>query len=400
LAHELTHFVGHIVNNNQGQDTFPFDNDNDKTRYIDAIEADAKTLHQRVFTDMDSPEYKILERLSGRMNSYLGDPLSAKTELLKECIVSIPQLIAEFGEPIVRKYAGNLFAFYEDFSTNKCQEVSDSNRFAQQRLAIDNAPLANAQERDYPEFDTSHDWLPKTSSMLTWPDLEKKLTTEYAVRNGTKANGTIAFDPSLFKLDTNQDRTIKAKLAKIKKVMEKALGPNMLTTNVTTAGFAKLLKGIIDLVENAPDKDLEKLVKAKVDRWVLAEKVTFIRDKFDNNKPLDEQEFSEAVTLQSESLLMDTDEANDFKVDVEKHMELVNGLKKSLGKLPQGRNFPSTSESQFSLMEELAESVVGSKSKGVYQKGKTWYRRKPDPQLVSINTKNAKKKWVRKLRNI
>src|SRR5208283_3116564 len=108
LIHELTHAAARLM---YGQETIPAQNGSAKMDdYKNAIAADVRNLH--LMDPTEDFEVRVKERIAGRMEDYAQrahqQGKHPDTKLLQEFLVSVPQMIDDYGEDTVKRFAPNL----------------------------------------------------------------------------------------------------------------------------------------------------------------------------------------------------------------------------------------------------------------------------------------------------
>jgi ankyrin repeat protein len=398
LCHEMTHLSAHIINGH-GANVVPVPNDQTgaqiKADYIAALEADVKNMH---LVKGGAVEDRIRDRIMSRLDKYAKtmDPnKTGEDAILEEALVSVPQLIAEFGEDAVKDCAPELTKFLGKH-TARCTAQAKSATFAKARKTIDDTSIANLPPHTYPTPTLAPEWIGQPDAPKTVTELLAAVKTDYTVRNGQAsakdANGTtipFIYDTASAKLTQAEEQELTRKLAKVQKALEKSLSPELLTLDLSREGMNELIQDISQRVKNKPETDLDKEIITTADAWLLREKHNFIQYKNTNQLGFNEQEIAEAVVLAGETKVAGK---TDYTVNSEKHAKLVASMKKNLEKMSPDKKDSFLKQSSLMLKLQRTIQADGDKKQGVYQKPD-----RTDPDHVSLDVKTAKNLWLKKL---
>ncbi len=389
LMHELTHMTTQLVNGDKPV-PFPDGDDTAKDNYIAALESDTRNMHLMMAS---SPaEQKVLERMNTRLGEYAQR--KGQEGLLEEAIVGIPQLIAEFGSDLVGKLAPALSTYYAEYAKH-CKQVADNDpRFAAARRGVDNTALANLTSKT-PDQTFKDRFLPADNPALTVDQIVDLIRKDYTVQYGSATADPgvdIVFQTSAYTLTTAQKKELDAKLKVVAKTLREQFGAGVLTLPVATDDLRTLVRGTTDMTHTLREKDLDKAVTRRTERWATDAKNNYLQYKAGTGEAFSDLEMAEMSVVTAE-LVVDT-RADEVGSNLSKHAKAVAKLSTALGQLPAGKK--DTRDKQLDIVDKLAGSVSGGKSKGVYlKKGKSAL-----PGSVMLDVSNMKKQWVKTLKTV
>ncbi|MBI1170778.1 hypothetical protein GC209_05205 [bacterium] len=190
LIHELTHACARIL---YGKDDIPFEapeggyldaggklrTDLPAPPYVEAILADAR---QSALLCADNPdEAKIHMTLFGRMDG--GYKTRGDKALLQEYLVSVPQLIAEFGVDAVRKVAPGLTDYFTISFSEACTAKAESEAYEAVRVRLHDAALI-ARVGDAPRVAPVSDKIKSDGASASLEGVLGKVRDLYMAQNG------------------------------------------------------------------------------------------------------------------------------------------------------------------------------------------------------------------------
>jgi hypothetical protein len=349
----------------------------------------------------DPVEAKIKERISGRMLKYAADGRPNDKGVLQEFIVGVPQLIAEFGQDVVRKFAPNLFATFSEFSQKCDKEAKEGDRFEDARDWIDDSVLHLPPPTFSPPVPPHEQVVKPTDDSLKVDKLIETIKADYLAKHGNKQPpvGTVAFDGSAFTLDANAMKELDKKLARVKDGLKKSLATDRLTLPVSTDEWRKLIQTAADLTHSTSAKDLKSAIEDNADKWLMQAKVDYVSKKAFSGVQMTEVEMAETIALNAEDQSDGGTSRFDFNVNPDKHAALVKKLTKDLLSLPLDKR--DTTGKQGTLMDSIVSNITGSKTAGVFHRTASCFSVSTvDPKHVSIEVKNARKKWLQVLKSL
>ncbi|MFD3191838.1 ankyrin repeat domain-containing protein [Sedimentitalea sp. HM32M-2] len=409
LLHELTHRSMHMV---YGDDLAPYNTGDDvaKGAYVEAIEADVRRMATMI--PASPMEARVKDRVMTRMDMYANQMGAdgGDAALIQEFIVSIPQLIAEFGPDAVEEMVPRLYAQYEQVSTDLAAAKADA-RFDGERAKVDDSAVVVAAPVYAPNEDDL--WVRPDNDALKPENLIKMIRTEYCVEHGevddtrlrdapmvtpvgTMNPMTIVYDTSIYKLpDQAAVDALEAKLEKVQAALEAALSPELLTLAVSTEDIRDLITETTELAHATALNDIEKALKAKTDDWLLHAKQRRIDHKvaaLDDGAgaPLSSVQLAEAVAIAAER---DARGGDDYNIDTKEHATVVAKLKKFLESRPPGQEITSAADQDAFLNDAVARMTGGRKPAIEIKTGRKLFGTR-DPAHVSIGKKKAKRAWI------
>lgn len=397
LIHELTHAATRLV---YGDKTIPArDGSPEMDNYKKAIRADVENLHAMDLEDQR--EREIADNIANRMEDYAAraasQGITADDKLMQEFIVGVPQLLADYGEPTVKRFAPNLLKYYkEDFNGKLRERIANDTRFAQAYGRLDNAQLdQDLAQRKKPVFPA--DRRVKAGRGFSLDKMKEKLTAEFKVRNGrvdpAVANGaTVAFSASNFVLNPAQTAQLQTAI----KTLEVAW-PAMVKGGLPPSYSFEDIRGLIQSLGAAASKspkEMKGAVAKSLDGFARNAKQSYVQHQINHNLNVTDAELAEAIVLRAENSVFEAypqDDANEAEMEVssKKHAELIKDLTRRLGELPADKK-----QSPGTLLARLGDAVAGGSALGFYKKQKEI---KKGGGHVSIDVKAAKRVWLSKL---
>ncbi|MGC1505284.1 MAG: ankyrin repeat domain-containing protein [Sulfitobacter sp.] len=413
LAHEMTHLTAHLVSDDE--DTLPYKTEEEKKKYLDAIDADIRKLH--LLSGDDPAQTSIKERVSGRMVGYGKKKVTetdfegADLRLLQEHIVSIPQLIASYGPDYVREHLPAMMKFFEDFSAQAAETLKTDDRFAAGRAKIDatkNKTLIERVERTNIAPKAPEVTFQSTTSLdMSVDTVLGKLAGEYTSRHGTRkatdknTGPSIAFSANDYELDKDHTRALEKKLRAIKKVLAKTMAPEELARYMTTDALKSLIVELGEAMELGSEKEMIKATTRLSDTWIKQTKIDFIEDRIAKGNSVRGAELAEAAVYRAEMIAKggggDDDTWSDSVLETnrKKQANLIAILAEELEK-PENKKLVESNPAQ--LMRVLPNAVTDTGAIFVKTRPKRFGRR--DAGHVSINVATAKSEWVKTLGTI
>ena len=330
LVHEMTHLATRIVH---GKDVTPYDpkDPGRKQAYLDGIQDAVKKTN--LLCPSNPMEKDILDRVSERMDHYITKPTSADHELLMEHIVSVPQLMAMYGEANVGDKLGSLKDFYEDFVKEAETKKSDS-RFDGIRTRVNtnaNDNLAKQLKTKWPRPVVEETWTGSQDgdrAELSVDAIVKKVEQELTCQEGTPQFNpgiSVAYNVKNFKVtDPTKAKEIKAKVAKIKQALTDTFGKDGLPPSVSTEDYRKLITETTKMARNTRTRKLEDAVKGQAGGWLREAKIKYVDHQITQGEDVAPEHLAEAIVLKAEQEVHSKGTGQgDLEVNQKKHKELV-----------------------------------------------------------------------------
>lgn len=409
LIHEMTHCATRIVygdkDNLDPTQRFkcePFNDTVTKGKYLTAIQ---KTVAEsNLLCNANPVEAEIRDRVSGRMGHYV-QKTHPEHELLMEHIVSVPQLIAQFGEANVKDQIKDLKSFFDDFS-QQCVNKAQSNDFASERAFVDTAKNKQLE----------------TSLLVTWPlstkkeavvkpgkgdegaaalsldtvmtKIEQQLRIELGTLDTSKT--TIAYDANQFVItDVNKRKLVEDRCLLIRRGLAKTFTDGQLPEHLLTKDFRGLIADAVALTRSTtPTKQLEAEMNTKAGGWLRNAKINYVQNAVKEQVFVDSKELAEAIILKAEKDAQGgTSDVIDFKS--KKHLAAIEQLANDLDSIPFDKQFD-----QAAIFNDVTGALVtGDRSGGFYKKKPARFG-KAKPNYVSIKVSYAKREWLNALANL
>ncbi len=401
LVHEMTHMVTRKM---YGDETIPCpDGDDDALKaYKDAIVADVRLMNMMSLTD--EAEVRIKDRICGRMDTYArrgGDQ-----QLLQEFIVSIPQLIAEYGGEVVARYAPNLMAFFGKFARDVSEKARSDKDLKKLLDKVDNSELDRKLKADPPTLPTAPPSLLDSSGKdLSIDALMERITAELAMRHGEPSlpeDVSFAYDPSVFSFKKDEKEGFEKKLAAVRRGLEASLTPEQLAGKITGDKLRGLILETCSLVAFRPVEALEEATRGAGANWARDTKVEEVQRHIQEGKPIDYPRLAEAIIIRAEdkafSKLRKRDRDATIEVNDKKHRALVKSLGKTLDKQLKKLAPETVTKAMPGLIEQISTDMISSSRSGFSLKSKNV--RSGNDDHVSIDKKKVSKAWVAALKRL
>jgi hypothetical protein len=408
LAHELTHFAAHMITDDE--ETMPFKEDEEKTEYLTAIEADIKKLH--LLNNKSEADQFVLDRFSGRMDTYANR--GGDKQLLQEYLVGIPQIASVYGMEYVEKMVPNLAKYYKKF-TERCAKVLETDpRFAEGRVRISKEansgvvkrlddtgakpPKRNVREKlEYEQFikpDSGFLLGEGDSDAARVKSLLDKVKQDYISKHGKRKDlkdRTIVYQPGDFELSQQQQEALEKKIAQVEKVLISEIAKGSLPAKVTADGVRKLIEELSNTCHAKEGNELNDSLRNRTGNWVKNEKINYVDFQISKGNKLSQAELAEAIVYRAQAEAHGDGEriGRDTTVNEKKQSELVKQLTETFGK----------QEHQSQLKDPAKLIATMSKALSI-DTNKSVYLRSDDVDHVSIDKRKAKRVWLRQLKAI
>lgn len=388
LIHELTHAAARVA---YGNNTQPFPN-GQKDAYRQAATDDVRAT--TLLWPGDQKEDAVKDRISGRMDFYVlryGD--EAELKLMQEFVVSVPQLMAEFGSAETAKLAPNLTQYFRGPFAAACAAAANDPRFAAARGKLDNTNLiATAQPRQ-PAPPTRI--VPRADT----PDrIVSMVRDNYLAAHGgpTGDPAKTPYKPDQLGMVNHQQWAFDARMQRVEKMLRKVLAEQGLPGELMADGLRDLAKAMDTQIQAATlVKDIDEPARALALNWVREAKVEYaIKRRSDGVLP-DDRALAEAIVIEAENLAWNNPPVIStvpvaVEVDPTRHQKMIDDLAVALG---NASNKQRANPRQ--LLTTLAAALAGDKNRGFYRKVD---RGGISAQHVSISGKNAKRVWMEELK--
>ncbi|MEL6349439.1 MAG: ankyrin repeat domain-containing protein [Myxococcota bacterium] len=401
LIHEMTHMITRKM---YGEETIPCPEGDDDAllRYKNAIVADVKLMNMMSITD--EAEARIKDRICGRMDVYArrgGD-----LQLLQEFIVSVPQLIAEYGGDVVARYAPNLMAFFGNFAKDVADKAREDDDYKALRARIDNTALDDALHDDPPGLPTAPPTrLDSSKGDLDLDTLMARVKAELAMRFGepTLPEGvSFAYDPSVYDFKDQDRDSFEAKLAAVRRGLAASLTPEMLAGEISGDKLRGLILETTGLVVSTPADQLEEATRGNSANWARDTRVDEVRRQIDEGKPVDYTQLAEAILIRAEdkahAKFGATDRTATVEVNQKKHATLRKALARTLDaqlkKLPDDE----LALAMPGLIEQVSSDMLKPPHTGFTMKKRNLNQGHADH--VSMDKKKLKRAWLDALKRI
>jgi hypothetical protein len=402
MIHEMTHMAARAACN---KDAIPAVGKKAEADYRQAIQETVASMH---LTTDDPAEERVRQLMSGRMTSYaarLGDK-----GLLQEFIVGIPQMIVEFGEPTVRKYAPKLLDYFKDFG-NHCNDVATTvPQFRRERVHLDPGknktladaprPAVQAAAETWVTPDNARGGQAATKGGQAADLLDAvlaKVRIQYAVDNGPvidlPPNVTVPFQSDNFVLPADRQENFEKSMKKVREALQKLMDADKLPRELSADDFRKMVRKTADLVARTPDDDLEGVLKKEATHFVRKQKVKFVDHRLATEKDLTAEEIAEAVVIKAQAAAWNhksrLDDALDaIDVNEDKHAQLVAAIASKLTGYDKATGDVATIQSKMNNAVTLM-----AKQPNLFRV-KPQYKGKANTDHVSMDSQNQ---WLKQL---
>ncbi|MEM7058621.1 MAG: hypothetical protein AAF557_13595 [Pseudomonadota bacterium] len=415
LMHELTHRAMHVA---YEHDLLPFgdDEDDSKAAYREAIIADVQRMNLTTVArgqKVDSVEGRIRERITDRMQSYTNQPGEGGGDevLMEEFIVSIPQLIAEFGRDTVEGLCPNLCAQFDRVVEKIGEVTAEDDRFNDFRDSVDNTDV-DVELRDFPDPEA---WLSPGGEAMDLDALMAKIGTQALFTDPMTPNPqfmraeafvegefrlepiTIPFTPEAYLPADPAEHA--RKMAIVRAALEKTMARDHLTLEISPDAFRILIEETGRIARETPRNDLKAQITLYTDKWVLQAKEQYLYERreqmeADPDLRLSPIELAESIILGAEREAAGEEHEGDYDVNRDKHASIVKNLKQYVIDHPEVRNSAAAQEefleTSIARMNERRRKRVGRAHEAMRVKDGRGHR----DDHVSINKDEAQKAWI------
>jgi ankyrin repeat protein len=317
LIHELTHACTRIL---YGKDDVPFEapdggyvdvggklrTDVPVPPYVTAILDDAK--QSALLCGDNKDEKKIYETLFGRMDG--GYKAKGDKALLQEYLVSVPQLIAEYGLPAVRKVAPGLTDYFTGSFSDACTAMADHDDYAGVRGKLNDVALI-ARVGDDPVVSPVSDKVKSGGASATLDGIMEKVKALYLAENGAVVlkpgdvahaaklslpTGSGSFDIT----DPTAKRLCVARMRDVRKGLEAVYDPGAMPKTLSTDMLRGFVTDVTALAVNQSGRGLKSALGAAAGNFTRDAKRSDLNEKLAGGDKLTNREIAELALIRSE----------------------------------------------------------------------------------------------------
>lgn len=320
LIHELTHAAGRLI---YGTEDIPgdvpdggFTDQNGKLRpeaedspYVQAIIADARNaakLGDPGHLKLNSDDKRIHETLFGRMETkYKGKGDKA---LLQEYLVSIPQLVAEFGREPVARIAPSLVNYYETSFADACNREAQKPRYADVNVFLNNEALL--AELPPPEIRAPESKITAKSARNSLDDILGTVKNACISANGTPKLAdkdaalndklSLPFGSGNFELTRREQKALDKKISVIKKALKDSYDPNDLPREFDASRLVLMTDELTRLAETQSGKALKNSAAAAAGAFVRDTRSVDLEARYAQGELLKNRDVAELILLRAE----------------------------------------------------------------------------------------------------